>query len=217
MKNCSKCVADFSAASASNPPAPRGVQLQGCTSVSSSIPYKKRHAACRTSDHSAVSCFQRLVRAMLPQVSILIADSCPLIRWSLVQALAGRCQVGEAPSAEQALSELNSRSYDLLVLGCGSCGPSCSVLARQAKQIQPALQIILLGNMPVEYAECDCHRVDIRCFYEKPFDLNDLVNEILGAAQDKTPATAAACRLKHDPSASLALSAKHTAPKCREG
>ncbi len=154
---------------------------------------------------------------MLPQVSILIADSCPLMRWSLVQALQGQCQVGEATSGEQALSELSSRSYDLLVLGCGSYGPSCRVLTQQAKQIQPALQVILLGNLPVEYAECDCHGVDIRCFYEKPFDLKDLVNEILGAAQRKTPATAAPRLVKHGSPASLALSAKDTAPKRREG
>lgn len=154
---------------------------------------------------------------MLPQTSILIADSCPLMRWALVQALQGQCQVGEATSGEQALSELSSRSYDLLVLGCGSCGPTCRVLTQQAKQIQPALQIILLGNMPVEYAECDCHRVDIRCFYEKPFDLKDLVNEILGTAQRETPAQDTSCRQQNDPSAPLAPSAKHTAPRHREG
>ncbi len=117
---------------------------------------------------------------MSPQGSILICDACPLMRWSLVQSLHNRYRVCEAVSGEQALSALRLHPYDILILGCGCCDLSCRELVGQSKQIQPALQVVLLSNLPADQTECDCYPIDIRCFYEKPLDLNDLLSEIDG-------------------------------------
>ena len=100
------------------------------------------------------------------------ATSRPMTKSPLALARSARA------SGEQALSDLRSNSYEILILGCGCPDISCRELIRQSKKIRPALQIVLLGNMPPDQEDCDCHPVDIRRFYEKPFDLNELLGEI---------------------------------------
>ena len=111
---------------------------------------------------------------MPQQNSILIADSCHLMRWSLGQTLGTRYHVDEVCTGEEALGALGSRRYEVLILGCGCSDLTCRELTRRSKQIQPELQIVLLGILPADQSECECHLIDIPCFYEKPLDLSEL-------------------------------------------
>ncbi len=111
---------------------------------------------------------------MPQQNRILIADSCHLMRWSLDQTLGTEYQVDEVPTGEEALAALGSHCYQVLILGCGCSDLTCRELTLRSKQIQPELQIVLLGNMPADQSECDCHMIDTPCFYEKPLDLSEL-------------------------------------------
>ncbi len=110
--------------------------------------------------------------------SILIADSCHLMRWSLVQTLGNQYQVDEVKTGEEALAALGSRRYEVVILGCGCSDLTCRELTRRSKLLQPELQIVLLGNLPAEHSDCGCHPIETPCFYEKPLDLSDLRGRI---------------------------------------
>ncbi len=85
----------------------------------------------------------------MPQQSrILIADSCQLMRWSLDQTLGTRYHVDEVCTGEEALAAMESRRYEVLILGCGCWDLTCRELTLRSKQIQPDLQIVLLGACP---------------------------------------------------------------------
>lgn len=115
---------------------------------------------------------------MPQQNRILIADSCHLMRWSLDQTLGTRYHVDEVCTGEEALAALESHRYEVLILGCGCSDLTCGELNQRSKQIQPELQIVLLGNLPADQSECGCHLIDTPCFYEKPLDLSELRGRI---------------------------------------
>jgi DNA-binding NtrC family response regulator len=111
---------------------------------------------------------------MPQQNRILIADSCHLMRWSLDQTLGTLYHVDEVCTGEAALAALGSRRYEVLILGCGCSDLTCRELTLRSTQIQPELQVVLLGNLPPDQWECECHPIDTPCFYEKPLDLGEL-------------------------------------------
>ncbi len=111
---------------------------------------------------------------MLPRNDILIADSCHLMRWSLVQSLGTRYSVEEVATGEGALAALASGCHEVFILGCGCSDLTCRELTQRSKQILPELQIVLLGSLPADQSECECQLIDTPCFYEKPLDLIEL-------------------------------------------
>ncbi len=115
---------------------------------------------------------------MPQQNRILIADSCHLMRWSLDQTLRARYQVDDVSTGEEALEALETRRYEVLILGCGCWDLSCRELTQRSKKLQPELQIVLLGGLPADQSECDCHLIDTPCFYEKPLDLSVLQDRV---------------------------------------
>ncbi len=110
--------------------------------------------------------------------SILIADSCHLMRWSLDQTLSTRYRVDEVCTGEEALAALGSRRYEILILGCGCSDLTCRELAQRSRQLQPELQIVLLGNLPADQSDCECYPINTPCFFEKPLDLSELRGRI---------------------------------------
>ena len=115
---------------------------------------------------------------MPSQAAILVADQCLLLRWALTWAMQDRHRIRAVSSGEQALAELRSNKYDILILRSGCSAASCGEVVRRCKDLQPALKVVLLTDLPDHERDCGCHPVDIYRLYEKPFEISKLLDEV---------------------------------------
>ena len=111
--------------------------------------------------------------------NILVVDDDPHIVELNYDILAGEgYQITKSISGEEAIQELESKKFDLVVtdLNMGKIG-GISVLKR-AKELHPETKVIITtGNMDIHYA-IDALRLHADDYLLKPFDISEFLDRV---------------------------------------
>jgi two-component system invasion response regulator UvrY len=87
---------------------------------------------------------------------ILLVDDHPVVRQGIKQVLTGAfdpAEVGEASSAEEGLTEINSNEWDVMVLDLSLPGMSGLDLLKDLRRVRPALPVLVLSmHSPDQFA-----------------------------------------------------------------
>ncbi|HET6962639.1 MAG TPA: sigma-54 dependent transcriptional regulator [Terriglobia bacterium] len=125
----------------------------------------------------------------MAQTSILVVDDEKLIRWSMKQKLESwNYQVLEAENLKEARRILQQDTPDLLTLDIKLPDGSGIDFLKQAKQVQPALPVIMITAFGVVDLAVQALKLGAYDFIEKPIDFEKLGNSIRNALET--------CRLK---------------------
>jgi two-component system invasion response regulator UvrY len=128
-------------------------------------------------------------------VNVLIADDHPILRGGLKELLARHLDVecGEAESAQQALSLVRLRAWDLMILDITMPGRSGFDILGDVKLAQPKLPVLILSVHPEDQYAKRAIKAGARGYLRKesaPEDLMKAVRTLLSGSRYVSPTLA---------------------------
>jgi CheY-like chemotaxis protein len=113
---------------------------------------------------------------------ILVVDDESIIRMVFRDLMSKECDVVEAETAEEALSQLRRSAFDLIVTDKNLPGLSGLDLAQEARKLNPASRVILMTGYPSLVTAQQALELGVMDYLLKPFDEIREVRDKLRAA-----------------------------------
>ncbi len=132
----------------------------------------------------------------MPAIRILFVDDEPNIRVTLPQILERHgYQVTTAASVAEALAEIHSRTFDLLIadLNIGQVGDGFTVVSAM-RRTQPSCVNFILTGYPAFETALQAIRAQVDDYLVKPADIESLINSIESKLQNRQPYSPAPLR-----------------------
>ena len=125
-----------------------------------------------------------------PNVSVLIVDDEPLIRWSLAETLTDRgygvLEAGDGRGAVEVLSEA-SDPVDVIMLDYRLPDSNGLQLLARIRSLSPASRVVLMTAYGTPEVIAEAMRLGAVCVVNKPIEMHD-VADLVAAARGSAPA-----------------------------
>ena len=123
---------------------------------------------------------------MNAKTNILVVDDEEIVRRAHTRTLAGsRCDVRGVPNGQEALSAMEERAFDVVLLDLRMPGMEGMTVLRKMKQRWPESEVIIITGYPSVETAKEAIRLGAYDYLAKPVPPNEVVEAANGALKHK--------------------------------